>query len=403
MGGIPRYSVHAGLPLLSAGFRPFFLLSAVWACIGIPLWLAQYGGATQLPTVLPQLDWHGHEMTFGFAAATVAGFMLTAIPNWTGRMPLQGVRLGLLVLAWFAGRIGVLFSADIGAPAAAVLDLLFPMAFLGAVAREIIAGRNWRNLPMLAALGFLLLGNVLVHLEALGLAETAPLGNQLGIATLLLLISVVGGRIIPSFTRNWLVKHQPDVRAPAAFNRFDRIVLALTAVALVAWLLIPDAVVTSGLCLATGLAQWTCLARWRGLATLREPLLWVLHLGYGWLGLGFCLLGLNKVLQWLPPVVALHALTVGAIGTMTLAVMTRATLGHTGRPLVAGAGTTTIYGLVTVAALCRLLAPFAGAQYIPALSVAGFAWSAAFGLFVMLYLRPLALPRVPRGVEARPI
>ena len=126
MGGIPRYSAHAGLPLLSAGFRPFFLLSAVWACIGIPLWLAQYGGATQLQTVLPQSVWHAHEMTFGFAAATVAGFMLTAIPNWTGRMPLQGVPLGLLVLAWFAGRIGVLFSADIGAPAAAVLDLLFP-------------------------------------------------------------------------------------------------------------------------------------------------------------------------------------------------------------------------------------------------------------------------------------
>ena len=367
-----------------------FVASAVWR-------------RDPLPTVLPQSVWHAHEMTFGFAAATVAGFMLTAIPNWTGRMPLQGVRLGLLVLAWFAGRIGVLFSADIGAPAAAVLDLLFPMAFLGAVAREIIAGRNWRNLPMLAALGFLLLGNVLVHLEALRLAETAPLGNQLGIATLLLLISVVGGRIIPSFTRNWLAKHRPEVRAPAAFTWFDRTVLAVTAVALVAWLLIPDAIVTSGLCLATGLAHWTRLARWRGLATLREPLLWVLHLGYGWLGLGFCLLGLSEVLQRLPPFIALHALTVGAIGTMTLAVMTRATLGHTGRPLVAGAGTTTIYGLVTAAALCRLLAPFAGAQYISALSVAGFAWSAAFGLFVMLYLRPLALPRVPRGVEARPI
>jgi uncharacterized protein involved in response to NO len=403
MAGIPRYSTHAGLPLLSAGFRPFFLLSAVWACIGVPLWLAQYGGATQLQTVLLPSVWHSHEMTFGFAAATVAGFMLTAIPNWTGRMPLQGGPLGLLVLAWFAGRIGVLFSANIGAAVAGGLDLVFPVAFLGVVAREIIAGRNWRNLPMLAALGSLLLGNLLVHLEALGLAETATLGNQLGIATLLLLISLVGGRIIPSFTRNWLVKHRPDVRAPAAFTWFDRTVLALTAVALVAWLPIPDAIVTSGLCLVAGLAHCTRLARWRGLATLREPLLWVLHLGYGWLGLGFCLLGVNGVLQWLPPFVALHALTVGAIGTMTLAVMTRATLGHTGRPLVAGPGTTTIYGFVTVAALCRLLAPFAGAQYMTALSVAGFAWSAAFGLFAVLYLRPLALPRVSRGVEARPI
>lgn len=136
---------------------------------------------------------------------------------------------------------------------------------------------------------------------------------------------------------------------------------------------------------------------------MREPLLWVLHLGYGWLGLGFCLLGLNGVPQWLPPFVALHALTVGAIGTMTLAVMTRATLGHTGRPLVAGPGTTTIYGLMTAAALCRLFAPFACAQYMTVLSVAGFAWSAAFGLFAVLYLRPLALSGVSRGVEARPV
>lgn len=403
MGAIPRYSAHAGVPLLSAGFRPFFLLSAVWACLGIPLWLAQYDGVIQLQTVLPQAVWHAHEMTFGFAAATVAGFMLTAIPNWTGRLPLQGAPLGCLVLAWFAGRIAVLFSADIGAPLAALLDLLFPVAFLAVVAREILAGRNWRNLPMLAALGFLLLGNVLVHLEALGLADTASLGNRLGIATLLLLIGVVGGRIIPSFTRNWLVKNRPDVPAPAAFDWFDRIVLALTAIALLAWLLIPDTLVTSGLCLAAGLAQWTRLARWRGPATLREPLLWILHLGYGWLGLGFCLLGLGEVLQWLPPAVAVHALTAGAIGTMTVAVMTRATLGHTGRPLVAGAGTTTIYGLVTAAAVCRVLAPLAGAQYLTALLVAGLAWSLAFGLFAILYLRPLAFPGLPRGTAARPI
>jgi uncharacterized protein involved in response to NO len=388
-----------GLPLLSAGFRLFFLLSAIWACIGIPLWLVQYSGAAQLQTVLPPSAWHAHEMVFGFAAATVAGFMLTAIPNWTGRMPVQGGPLALLGLAWFVGRLGMLLSTDIGAWTACVLDLLFPVAFLAVVAREIIVGRNWRNLPMLAALGFLLLGNLLVHLEALGLAETAAFGNQLGIATLLMLISLVGGRIIPSFTRNWLAKNRPDIRAPAPFTWFDRIVMALTAVALVAWLLLPGAIVTSAVCLAAGLAQWARLVRWRGLATLREPLLWVLHLGYGWLGLGFCLLGWNG----LPPFVALHALTVGAIGTMTLAVMTRATLGHTGRPLTAGPGTTAIYGLVTVAALCRLVAPFVGEHYLMMLWLAGCAWSAAFGLFAILYLRPFVLPRVSPGVEVRPI
>ncbi len=403
MAGIPRYRAQAGLTLLSAGFRPFFLSSALWACVAVPLWLAFYAGSAQLPTVLAPSIWHAHEMVFGFAAATVAGFLLTAIPNWTGRMPLQGGPLAVLISLWLAGRIGVLLSAEIGAPAAAVLDLLFPLIFLGVVAREILVGRNWRNLPIVAALGGLLLANTFVHLEALDITATATLGNELGIAMLLLLISLVGGRIVPSFTRNWLTKNRPDVSPPIAFNWFDSTVLAATAAALAAWLYAPDATTTPWLCLATGIAQWLRLARWRGLATLREPLLWVLHLGYFWLGLGFCLLGLTNLLPWLPPFTALHVLTVGAIGTMTLAVMTRATLGHTGRPLAAGSGTTAIYVLVTIAAIGRLVAPFAGVQFMPVLSLAGAAWSAAFGLFALFYLRPLTQPRVPRGLDAQPI
>ena len=399
---IPRYRSQHRPALLSAGFRPFFLLSAAWASLAVPLWVAAFAGQVPLPTALPPAVWHAHEMVFGFAAATVAGFLLTAIPNWTGRMPLQGGPLAVLALLWLSGRVAMLLSSCIGAGAAAALDLAFPLVFLGVVAREIIAGHNWRNLPMLAALACLLGGNALVHLEAVGLADTAAVGNRIGIATLLMLISFVGGRIIPSFTRNWLVKQRPDVRAPAAFNWLDRVALVLTAIALAFWVLAPDGAVMSWACLAAGVADGLRLARWRGLATLREPLLWVLHLGYGWLGLGFLLLGLDTVLQWLPPSTALHALTVGAIGTMTLAVMTRATLGHTGRPVVAGAGTTTIYGLVTLAAVCRLLAPFAGAQYIPALAC-GLAWSAAFGLFALLYLRLLALPRTGRVAEPRPI
>lgn len=391
--GIPRYRATSAPTLLSAGFRPFFLLSALWACIGIPLWLALYGGGVTLPTVLPPAVWHAHEMIFGFAAATVAGFLLTAIPNWTGRMPLQGWPLAILVLLWAAGRIGVLLSAALGPVAAAALDLLFPAAFLAVVTREILAGRNWRNLPMVAVLAGLLLANALVHAGALGLADTAAFGNRFGIAILLLLISLVGGRIIPSFTRNWLVKQRPDVPAPVPANRFDTCVLSVSAAALAAWLFAPDTFATALICLATGFAHALRLRRWRGLATLREPLLWVLHLGYAWLAAGFCLLGLQIVVPWLPSFTALHALTVGAIGTMTLAVMTRATLGHTGRPLRASRGTTAIYVLATVAALLRLFAPFAQAEYLPALWLAGLAWSAAFGLFVLLYLPALALPR----------
>jgi uncharacterized protein involved in response to NO len=153
-------------------------------------------------------------MVFGFPASTVAGFLLTAIPNWTVRMPLQGCPLTTLVLLWVLGRVGMLLSAVIGASAAAVADLSFPVAFLCVVAREIVAGRNWRNLPMLGALSLLLAGNLLVHLDALGMADTADIGNRIGVATLLMLISLVGGRIIPSFTETG--SREPDRCQPAA-------------------------------------------------------------------------------------------------------------------------------------------------------------------------------------------
>jgi uncharacterized protein involved in response to NO len=400
---IPRYRSQPGLALLSAGFRPFFLLSAIWASLAIPLWIAVFVGLVPLPATLPPVVWHVHDMVFGYAAATVAGFLLTAIPNWTGRMPLQGGPLAILVVLWLAGRAAMLLSSYTGASVAAALDLAFPLVFLAVVAREIVAGRNWRNLPMLAALTFLLGGNALVHLDAVGVADTAAVGNRIGVATLLMLISFVGGRIIPSFTRNWLVKQRPDVRLPAVFNWVDRVALVLTAIALAAWVLAPDGVVMPWVCLAAGVALCLRLARWRGLATLREPLLWVLHLGYGWLAVGFLLLGLNALVPWLPQTTALHALTAGAGGCMTLAVMTRTTLGHTGRPLSAGPGTTTIYVLVTLAAVLRLLAPLGGAQYVALLWLAGMAWTSAFGLFALLYLRPLMFPRIAREASSRAI
>ncbi len=390
---IPRYRPQAGPAILAAGFRPFFLLSCVWAAVAIPLWLAVFTASAQIPTALSPIVWHVHEMVFGFAAAVVAGFLLTAIPNWTGRMPLQGAPLAVLVVLWALGRIAELTSASIGPVSAAVLDLAFPLAFLAAVAREILAGRNWRNLPMIGALSLLLIGNLLVHLEALGIAGTAALGNRLGIATLLMLITLVGGRIIPSFTRNWLAKQQPTRRMPAPFGWIDRAALAITAAALLAWVLAPDRPITDGMAIAAGLALAIRLTRWRGTRTLREPLVWVLHAGYGWLALGLVLLGLAPLFPALPRTAALHALTAGAIGTMTLAVMTRTSLGHTGRELKAGFGTTAIYALVSLAAASRVAAPLAGAHYLLALELAVAAWTGAFGLFVVLYARPLASPR----------
>ncbi len=406
---IPRYRPWQGAVLLSAGFRPFFLLAAIWAAVALPLWLAVFAGDAALPTALPPLVWHVHEMVFGFAAAVVAGFLLTAIPNWTGRLPLQGWPLGGLVALWLAGRVAVMASGWIGAAPAAVLDLAFPATFLAVVAREILAGRNWRNLPVVAALALLLIGNALVHAAALGLGDVAGgglgdlagIGTRLGLATLLGLISLIGGRVVPSFTRNWLARRNPNGAMPAPFSGVDRAALALTVTALLAWVARPDSVATALVCVLAGSALLIRLARWRGAATWSEKLLFVLHLGYFWLGFGLLLLGGATLLPVLPPTAALHALTVGAIGTMTLAMMTRATRGHAGRPLQADRGTTAIYALITAAAVLRVAAPLAvplgGPEaYLAALALAGAGWCGAFGLFAVLYGPMLALPR-PRA------
>ena len=358
---------EGGMVFLSAGFRPFFLLAALWAALAVPLWL----GA---------MAWHAHEMVYGFGVASVAGFLLTAIPNWTGRLPVRGAPLGALAALWLAGRLALFILPPLPA---ALLDLAFVPVLMAVVARELIAGRNYRNLPMLAALGLLFAGNVLVHLQALDVAYTARLGNSIGIATLLVLISLVGGRIIPSFTRNWMAKARREPAPPAPMSRLDLACLLVTLAGLVAWVAAPAS--TALLQIAAGAAVLVRLSRWRGLRTLREPLLVVLHLGYAWLGVGLLLLGFG-----ISGGAALHALTVGAIGTMTLAVMTRASLGHGGRPLAAGAGTVAIYVLVTLAALLRVLAPYLGGLIVT--SLAGLAWSAAFGLFAIFY-GPLLLGR----------
>lgn len=402
MTAIPRYRPHAGTALFSAGFRPFFLASSVWAAVAIPLWLAAYSRGLVAPSLLAPVDWHVHEMVFGYAAATVAGFLLTAVPNWTGRMPLQGAPLVGLVALWAAGRVAVFFSGDVGAPLAAIADLSFPVVFLAVIAREVIAGKNWRNLPMLLALSALLVGNLLVHLDSLGLAPTVALGNRIGLVTLFSLITLVGGRIIPSFTRNWLVKNRPDARLPVAESRADHAVIILTVIALLCWAAAPQAGLTAAAALLAGILGGWRLSRWNGLATITEPLLLVLHLGYGWLVFGLLLMGADGFLGFMPQTAAWHALTVGAVGTMTLAVMTRATLGHTGRPLVAGPGTRLIYVLISLAALLRVASPFAGASTLPVVELAGLAWCAAFGLFAILYGNALIRPRA-QGAGARPI
>lgn len=387
---VPRYRSAEAPALLSAGFRPFFLAAGLWAALAMALWLAQYAGALVLPTAFAPMAWHLHEMLFGFVAAAMAGFLLTAIPNWTGRLPLQGAPLALLVGLWLLGRVAVAFSARTGPQLAAAADVAFLAVFALAMAREIVAGRNWRNLPVLLAVTLLALANALSHAGAFGHAALHDLGKRLAIAVIVMLISLIGGRIIPSFTTNWL-KHEGAESLPVPFGPFDRATLALSLVALAAWVAQAPGAITGALLIVAGAAHALRLARWRGAATLSEPLLWILHAGYAFLPAGLVLLGLAAERPALATT-AIHALTAGAMGTMILAVMTRASLGHTKRPLTADRGTLAAYLLVLGAAVMRLAASFLGAAATPALHLAGFFWISAFALFAARYA-PLYLQR----------
>lgn len=382
---------YAGPEILRVGFRPFFLAGGVWSALAVVLWLGGLAGVVALPTAFDPSVWHAHEMLFGFVAAVIAGFLLTAIPNWTGRLPLRGPGLALLVGLWALGRVAVALSALTGPWAAAVLDLAFPAAFCAVVLREILAGRNWSNLPIAGVLAVLMASNLLTHLEPLGVAETAGLGLRLGIATVALLIVLVGGRVVPSFTRNWLAK-RGEQRLPRPFGRLDRLAILSSLGAGLAWTLAPEAAISGVLALLAAALGAIRLAGWRGHRTLTEPLVWVLHLGTAWLVLGWALLGAAILIPGLDPASALHALTAGAMGTMTLAMMTRATLGHSGRALTAGVGTTLCYGLVGLAALTRVLAPLVPDAAALLYALSGLAWIGAFGLFVVLYAPLLTGP-----------
>ncbi|MCB9960127.1 MAG: NnrS family protein [Rhodospirillaceae bacterium] len=370
--------------LFSYGFRPFFLLAGLQAVAGIGLWLANLLAGVELTGPLDPLSWHIHEMIFGFAAAAVAGFSLTAIPNWTGRLPVAGWPLAVLTLFWIAGRLALLVP---GLPLAlaAAIDGIFLVALVLACLREILAGRNWRNLPVIAAFALLALANLVFWLEHAGLLAYAGYGHRMGLAVLVALIGLIGGRIVPSFTRNWLAKRKA-ARLPAPFGRFDRLVLLATVVGLAAWVLAPDGAVTGPLLGLAALANLVRLARWRGLDTLGEPLVWVLHLAYLWIPLGLGLAGAAAAFPGLVPAsAAIHALGAGAIAQMVLAVMTRATLGHTGRALAADGATTAAYVLVWLAAATRIATAFQPAQFEVLIVAAAALWTAGFALFLASY------------------
>ena len=379
-----------GPVLLSYGFRPFFLGGGLFAALAMGLWLVAIDGLAEPGGSYGATHWHAHEMLFGFAPAILAGFLLTAIPNWTGRLPVSGRPLAALFALWLAGRLAMLNPDLAGLPVSAAIDMAFLPAMLLLAFREIAAGRKWKDLKILFGLVLLSAANGLFHLAMLT-GNHPAIAIRLSIAAYTLLVMIIGGRIIPSFTRNYMAK-QGRADAPVPFNRFDGVAILAGAVALAAWVVLPENGVTLGVASLAAAVHAVRLTRWKGLAVRGEMLLLVLHASYLFVPLGFAAIALGAA-GLLDEAPVLHVLTIGVISTMMLAVMTRASRGHTGRALTASPMTRLGYGLLFGAALARPAADLFPDQQMPLLYLAGLLFASAFAVFGIEHFPMLATER----------
>ncbi len=380
---------YQGVAVFSYGFRPFFLGAALFAGVAIPVWIVVLAGVGDSTFLYPARDWHVHEMVFGFLPAVITGFLLTAIPNWTDRPPIRGYELMLLFTLWLAGRL--LIAIPWFTPlVSAIIDVGFLVAVAGLVWREIAAAKSWDRAPMGVLVSLLACANILFHVLTLS-GMAADRTERAAIGMVMMLLTLIGGRLIPTFTDELLVGSGRAER-PAPFSRYDGLSIALVGFAVVSWIVQPHSMVTGWMFVTAGLANLGRLARWYGWLTSREPLVLILHVGYGWFALSLFILGGSILGVGLPAEDAVHAFTAGAVGAMTLAVMTRASLGHTGRPRHAGPLTVCIYMLVNVGAVLRVFGPMTGLSTNLVMGVAAGSWSGAYLLFAMVYgpflLRP---------------
>lgn len=379
--------------LFSAGFRPFFLLAGAYAALAMPLWLGVVLLGAPLPTELPPSLWHGHEMLFGFGGAVLAGFLLTALPNWTRTPPLAGTGLMLLALAWLAARAMALTGTAWPEAAFAVIDLAFLSALVLYAGTVLARTGNWRNFVVLAAILIVIAGNALFHAEALGVSEgTAATGLRLALNGFVLLIALIGGRIIPAFTARALDREgeTTEIETP---GWLDSAALLSVVAVVVADLIADGAFWAAAIALIAAVCNALRFLTWQSEKTLAMPIVWSLHLGYLWLVVGLFMKGLAATIPPLADLVWVHALTIGAVATMMMAVMTRAILGHTGRPLVVSTPVALAYGLLTVSAIARIASAAAGGAWFEVLlGVSGLCWTAAFGVFLVVYLPLLTGP-----------
>jgi uncharacterized protein involved in response to NO len=351
------------------------------------LWIPLISGHIELPVAFDPVSWHAHEFLFGYLSAVVAGFLLTAIPNWTGRMPIVGRPLIFLFSLWVIGRAAILFGAYLPAGVVAGLDVAMPLVLAIACLREIMAGKNWRNLIVLGLLGLLIAANLLFHWEAWSDGYAAQgYGMRLGISTMVLMVGLIGGRIIPSFTRNWLVKQGSKSLPASPMQTFDKISLLTLLIALLVWTALEDHWLAGAVLLIAGALHFARLARWKGQYTFKEPLVLVLHASYLFMPLGLLALGFAILQPDLLDITgAQHLLMAGVLGMMTLAVMTRATLGHTGMELKASRGATFLYCAMATSVLLRFSAGLFPDLATRLYDASALAWILAFVVYVATF------------------
>jgi uncharacterized protein involved in response to NO len=373
--------------VFGAGYRPFFLLAAISAALMVPIWLARMNGNLPSYGYFYGVHWHMHELLFGYTVAVIAGFLLTAVPNWTGQPGIKNRNLALLVALWLIGRLILLPPTPLPVVVIALTDMAFLPALGIAIARPLLRGGQLRNAMFLFLIGLLTLANLCFHLEVADVTrDGAALGLRLGLGVILLIIVIIGGRIIPGFTRNGVLAKFPD--APAKIRSWSAIeTLSLLSAACFVpfYVAFPFHPATAGLALAVAGFNAVRFLGWDSWSTRNIPLLWILHLGYLWLIIGFALLGLSILQPEIATSAGIHALTAGSIGTMTLGMMSRVALGHSGRPLETSSTTVVAYLLLTAAAIVRVYAALDPNWYSLALSIAGGCWSAAFVLYLKAY------------------
>jgi len=388
-----RPAPPGGFALFNFGFRPFFFFAALFAVLSILVWVGLYAGHVDLNLTSPIGLWHAHEMLFGYTTAAIAGFFLTVVPNWTKAKAQKGPVLMVLVGLWVLGRVVMWAQGALPYGLVAVADMAFLVALTALVVRPLIDPQHRRQMMFLAILACLIVANALTHLEVFGFGQDlGARGLALGLDATLVLIAVMGGRVTPSFTSSFIGHADPSVKVLQR-PRVDRAVLAATWGLLFAdqvWALSPLSGTVALIAAALNLLR---LSGWQGHRTLGSPILWVLHLGYLWLVVGLALKGLADFGIG-DPAAALHALTIGAIGTMTVAIMSRASLGHTGRVVKAHALTVSAYVLISLAALVRLAVPLWPEASVELVMLSGTLWMLAFLLFFVIYAPILVRPRI---------